>query len=107
MVSSTCGVPVTVTASWKVTVAVMGSPARKTPFAAVPVPESEKPVTLGTTMSAALPFTVKAESSPRAWVPRASVALLPPASAIVPPFRVSAEAPTLTPSASVSAATTA
>ena len=85
----------------------MGSPARKTPFAAVPVPPSEKPVTLGATMSAALPFTVKAESSPRAWVPRASVAALFAASAIDPPFRVSAEAPTETPFASVSPETTA
>ena len=41
-----------------------------------------------------------------AWVPRPSAALLFAASSIVPEFRVSAEAATLTPSLSVSPATT-
>ena len=78
----------------------------KTPPEPRPVPETVTPVTVGAVASAALPFTSKSASSPRAWVPRPSVALLFAASRIVPPFRVSAEAPTETPFASASAETT-
>ena len=78
----------------------------KTPLAPCPVPESETPLTVGPTPSVAAPFTVKPLWFPSAWVPRPSIAALPLVSAIVPEFRVSAVAATLTPLLSVSAATT-
>ena len=106
MVSANCGVPATVAASLKVTVASISSPATKTPPAPCPVPESETPVTTGPVASAPPPATTKSSSSPRAWVPRSSAAGLFAASRIVPEFRVSAEAATETPFASVSPETT-
>ena len=102
MVRATCGVPATVTGSSKVTVATMASPAMKTPFAPIPVPESARPVTRGPTASVPPPATMKSPSSVTAWVPRPSAASLFAPSSIVPLFRVSAEAPTETPFASVS-----
>ena len=84
----------------------MTSPARKTPFAPCPVPESVTPATVGTVTSVPLPVTMKSESLVTA-VPKPSAALLPAASRIVPEFSMSAEAATLTPSASASAETTA
>ena len=107
MLSATCGVPVTVTGSLKPTVTSITSSAMKRPSAPCPVPESETPVTVGATWSAAAPFTVKPLWSPSAWVPRSRVAALPAASAMAPPFRPSAEAPTAIPLESVSALTTA
>ena len=101
-VSATCGVPVTVAASSKSTVTRISSPARKTPRSADPVPERDTPVTAGPRVSAALPLTVKSARSRSACVPRPSAAALPAASAIAAPFRVSAEAVTLIPFASVS-----
>ena len=106
MVRATCGVPTTVTVSLNATVAAMASPAMKTPLAPRGVPDSVRPATVGTMTSVPSPSTVKSESSAIAWVPRPSAALLPAASAIVPPFSPSAEAPTATPFASWSALTT-
>ena len=72
-----------------------------------PFPEaaSDARTTRGTRTSAPLPVTT---ASPLliACVPRPSAAVLPARSSIVPPFSASAEAPTLTPFASVSAETT-
>ena len=78
----------------------------KVPLAPCPLPESETPATVGATASVAAPFTVKPLWSPRAWVPRSSVAALPTRSRIVPPFSPSAEAPTAMPFESVSPETT-
>ena len=78
----------------------------KTPPAPCAEPESAFPVTAGARPSAADPFTVKALSAARAWVPRPSAASLDAASLIVPLFSPSAEAATAIPFASVSAATT-
>ena len=102
MVRATCGVPATVTGSSKETVTEMASPAMKTPFAPIPVPESARPVTRGPTASVPPPVTLKFASSASAWVPRPRAASLFAPSLIVPLFRVSAEAPTATPFASVS-----
>ena len=63
MVSATCGVPVTVAASWNSTVTAISSPARKTPFAPCPVPDSATPVTVGPRSSAAPPSTRKFAAS--------------------------------------------
>ena len=99
MVSATCGIPVTVTASLKVTVTEIASPAVKEPLGPVPVPESERPVTVGATASAAFPFTAGPVS---VIAVRVRVASLAPASLISPPFSVSAEVPTLSPPVSES-----
>ena len=103
--SVTRGVPVTVTSSSNSTVTSISSPARKTPPAPRAVPETVTPVTVGATTSAAAAFTTMSPSV-IAWLPRSSVASLLAASRIVPPFSVSAAAPTLTPSVSVSPFTT-
>ena len=107
MVNSTCGVPMTEAASLKETVTAITSPAMKRPSEPCPTPESETPVTTGPIASAAAPFTAKFVASVIAWVPKPRAALLPAASRIVPPFSVSAEAPTEIPFASVSPAATA
>ena len=74
----------------------------KAPFAPMPVPDSETPVTVGPRLSAAFPDTLKSASSVTACVPRPSEAALFAASAIVPLFRVSASAATEIPFGSVS-----
>ena len=102
MERATCGVPVTVAASWNSTVTVMTSPAMKAPFEPIPLPESVRPRTIGPTSSAAFPSTRKRVLSVMACVPRPSIALLLAASAIVPPFRASASAAMLIPFESVS-----
>ena len=91
--NSNCGVPTTVTGSLNSTVAVISSPARKTPNAPCARPDSVTPATVGGTPSAADPFTSKAASSVIAWSPRPSAALLAASSRIVPPFRSSEETP--------------
>ena len=106
MASATRGVPVTHTGSLKSTVASSASSAMKTPFGPCASPETATPVTVGTPVSAALPFTMKPAASARAWSPRPSEAAFIAASTIVPPFSASAVAPTATPSASVSVQTT-
>ena len=88
-------------------VTVMTSPAMKAPFEPIPLPESETPVTVGPTLSAAFPSTWKRVLSVTACVPRPRVALLLAASAIVPVFRASASAAMLIPSESESADCTA
>ena len=85
MVSANCGVPVTNTGSLKATVAAITSPARKTPPAAVAVPEKVTPVTVGRTTSAPFPFTSKFASLSTPWVPRPKAALVLPC-LMVPPF---------------------
>ena len=110
-VRATCGVPVTVTRSLNSTVTVTASPARKTPFPPLPRPESVTPATTGLEVSVWEPSTMMSGSSVTAWSPSRFGKVMescrrPPASAIVPPFRVSAEAPTLTPFTSESEATT-
>ena len=103
---ATCGVPVTVAASWKSTVTEIRSPAVKTPLAPIPLPESLTPVTVGPTPSEAPPFTAKPAAFATAWVPRPGEAALFPPSTIVPLFRSSAEAPMPIPSLSRSATRT-
>ena len=66
----------------------------KIPFAPCGVPESERPVTVGPTASEPLPATTKSPSLLKAWAPRPSAAAFPARSAIAPPCRPSAEAPT-------------
>ena len=104
-VNRSFGVPVTSTGSEKRTSTRIASPGRKVPPPPLPLPESRTRVTDGARVSEPPPSTT---TSPFviAWVPRPSAALLPAASAIVPPFSVSAEVPMLIPSASASAATT-
>ena len=79
----------------------MASPPMKTPFAPIPLPESERPITFGPTMSELPPLTRQL-----LWLtacdPRSRIALLFAASRMVPPFRVSAEAPTSYPKGSES-----
>ena len=107
--SASRGVPpvvVTVTGSLNSTVASIASPARKTPPAPFARPERVSPVTVGSTTSAAPPATTRSPSV-TAWTPRPSAAALFAASAIVPPFSASAEAPMPTPFESVSPETTA
>ena len=107
MVSLAMGVPVTVTGSSYSTTTPIRSPAMKAPPAPVPVPESERPVTAGERPSEPSPSTRKELSLLTACVPRPSAAALPARSAMLPEFSPSAEAPTLMPSASSSAAATA
>ena len=98
--SASRGAPVTVTGLLNLTVTVISSPARKTPPAPFPRPERVSPVTTG---AAGRPSTTGSPSV-MAWAPKPRAAKLPAASASTPPF--SAEAPTLIPFASRSAAAT-
>ena len=108
MVSASRGVPVT---AYGVLLNVRrtrsSSPEVRTPPGPLAPEEKFSEATVGAAAdAAALPFTVKSESSVTAWVPRERVASLA-LSRIVPPFRVSAEAATLMPFASVSPLATA
>ena len=85
MVSARRGKPLANTVSENRTVARITSPARKTPPAAVAVPEKVTPVTVGTTASAPFPLTSKFASLVLAWVPRPSAASVLPC-LMVPPF---------------------
>ena len=69
-------------------------------------PVTATPVTVGPRTSAAAPSTTRSPSV-TAWFPRPREAALFAASAIVPPFSASAEAPMLTPFASASPEITA
>ena len=108
MVSAACGVPVTVTASLNSTVTRTSSPAMKN-RPAVPCfrPEIVTPVTVGATASVAS-WATAGPPSVMACRPRPSAAGWARAerSTMFPPFRVSAEAPMLSPSASASPAAT-
>ena len=85
----------------------MKSPAVKTPPAPLPNPPGVTERIRGGAVSASDPFTGKAAAAVSAWVPRPSAAAFPAASAIDPPSRVSAEAPTPIPSESESPDATA
>ena len=104
MVSANCGAPPILTSWSKPICTVITSPAMNAPAAPCPLPTMVRLLTTGATGAA--PFTTKAAASATAWVPRASAAALPAPSAIVPPFSVSAAAPTAMPFASRSALTT-